>query len=329
MSNMSQQAVGQTVTPFLREHIPGIYAPVGKPDTPAMALARTKDNRDPNSKFCYRHAPDSKCRKAADENKMALIQSEMENLPSADQQAIAHVWSLFSAAPTKHRELMLQGIVTQCCFPQLSLVSREVSEQLKIDFLSALPTELSFKILSSLDCVSLCKAAQVSQRWRVLADDDQVWHHMCQQHIDRKCTACGWGLPRLEKRRLRDWKKQQQRLLEQQTQDRVVDVTDVDTDVNATTTASPAKRSAPAHEEDDRTKRQCVHNERPSPERKFRPWKTVYKERFQVGSNWYVSPCMFMGDFSAATNSALQEIWPMFHEGLSRRTHEWCDMLTV
>ncbi|KAK7914531.1 WD40-repeat-containing domain protein [Apiospora marii] len=290
MSNMSQQAVGQTVTPFLREHIPGIYAPVGKPDTPAMALARIKDNKDPNSKFCYRHAPDSKCRKAADENKMALIQSEMEMLPSADQQAIAHVWSLFSAAPTKHRDLMLQGIVTQCCFPQLSLVSREVSEQLKIDFLSALPTELSFKILSSLDCVSLCKAAQVSRRWRLLADDDQVWHHMCQQHIDRKCTACGWGLPRLEKRRLRDWKKQQQRLLEQQNQARVVDVTDVDTNI-ATGAASPAKRSAPSHEDDDRAKRQCVHNERPSPERKFRPWKTVYKERFQVGSNWKYGRC--------------------------------------
>ncbi|KAK8074982.1 E3 ubiquitin ligase complex SCF subunit scon-2 [Apiospora hydei] len=291
MSNMSQQAVGQTVAPFLREHIPGIYAPVGKPDTPAMALARTKDNKDPNSKFCYRHAPDSKCRKAADENKMALIQSEMEMLPSADQQAIAHVWSLFSAAPTKHRELMLQGIVTQCCFPQLSLVSREVSEQLKIDFLSALPTELSFKILSSLDCVSLCKAAQVSRRWRLLADDDQVWHHMCQQHIDRKCTACGWGLPRLEKRRLRDWKKQQQLLLEQQTQALVVDVTDVDTNSSAAGAASPAKRSAPAHEEDDRAKRQCVHNERSSPERKFRPWKTVYKERFQVGSNWKYGRC--------------------------------------
>ena len=99
------------------------------------------------------------------------------------------MWSLFSAAPSKHRELMLQGIITQCCFPQLSTVSREVQEQLKIDFLTALPAELSYKILCHLDTVSLCKAAQVSRRWRHLADDDVVWHRMCEQHIDRKCTT--------------------------------------------------------------------------------------------------------------------------------------------
>jgi F-box/WD-40 domain protein MET30 len=31
--------------------------------------------KDPNSKFCYRHRPDSKCRRAADESKMGFIQS--------------------------------------------------------------------------------------------------------------------------------------------------------------------------------------------------------------------------------------------------------------
>jgi F-box/WD-40 domain protein MET30 len=69
-------------------------------------------------------------------------------------------------------------------------VSREVHEQLKIDFLAALPPEISYKVLGYLDTVSLCKAAQVSRRWRDLADDDVVWHHMCEQHIDRKCTKC-------------------------------------------------------------------------------------------------------------------------------------------
>ncbi len=86
---------------------------------------------------------------------MLTFMKELNSLSSADQEAITHVWSLFSAAPSKHRELMLQGIITQCCFPQLSTVSREVQEQLKIDFLAALPTELSYKILSYLDTVSL------------------------------------------------------------------------------------------------------------------------------------------------------------------------------
>ena len=69
LPNMSQQLTGQMVTPFLREHIPGIYAPIGKPES--LAIASFKN---PNSKYCYRHRPDSKCRRAADESKMALIQ---------------------------------------------------------------------------------------------------------------------------------------------------------------------------------------------------------------------------------------------------------------
>jgi hypothetical protein len=71
--NMSSSLAGKTVTPFLREHVPSLYAPVSKiesayPNEPSR-------QKEYNSKYCYRHRPDSKCRKAADENKMAMIQS--------------------------------------------------------------------------------------------------------------------------------------------------------------------------------------------------------------------------------------------------------------
>jgi len=105
---------------------------------------------------------------------------------------------------------MLQGILSQLCFPQLSLVSREVSEALKIDFITALPVEISQKVLCYLDTVSLTKAAQVSRRWRLLADDDAVWVRMCEQHVNRKCTKCGWGLPLLERKKLRYYTRQRQ-----------------------------------------------------------------------------------------------------------------------
>lgn len=70
--NMSPTLVGQTVTPFLKEHVPSLYAPVSKIESHSHQLFRQNDY---NSKYCYRHSPDSKCRKAADENKMAMIQS--------------------------------------------------------------------------------------------------------------------------------------------------------------------------------------------------------------------------------------------------------------
>lgn len=68
---------GKTLSPFLKEHIPGQYAPVGKnlkkedKTSPSNALVNIKD---PNTKYCYRHRPDSKCRRAADETKMGTIQ---------------------------------------------------------------------------------------------------------------------------------------------------------------------------------------------------------------------------------------------------------------
>ncbi|KAI1634791.1 WD40 repeat-like protein [Biscogniauxia mediterranea] len=296
LPNASRLSIGQSVTPFLREHIPGSYAPLGKPDLPSMLQLKTKD---PNSKYCYRHRPDSKCRRAADESKMALIQSELETLPSADRQAITNVWSLFSAAPTKHRELMLQGIITQCCFPQLSTVSREVHEQLKIDFLSTLPTELSLKILCYLDCSSLCKAAQVSRRWNTLSGDDVVWHRMCEQHIGRKCEKCHWGLPRLEKKRLKEWKIQHHADLQNNRQALVPSLA---TSANTHTSLAHAgiKRSAESPDPDqDQSKRQCVSGidssaqeiAQKEQEKRFRPWKDVYRDRFKVGFNWKYGRC--------------------------------------
>ncbi|KAI1809931.1 quinon protein alcohol dehydrogenase-like superfamily [Poronia punctata] len=293
LPNISQQFINQTMTPFLREHIPTLYAPIGKPDLPSMTSLK---NKDPNSKFCYRHRPDSKCRRAADESKMALIQSELETLSAGDRQAITNVWSLFSAAPTKQRELMLQGIITQCCFPQLSTVSREVHEQLKIDFMSALPTELSLKILCYLDCSSLCKAAQVSRRWNALSEDDVVWHRMCEQHIGRKCEKCQWGLPRLEKKRLREWKSQHQ-------QHRAVllaptPATAPDSDIyNSTPEAAISKkRSVETVDGETQSKRRCIEHGSDTKasvaaEKKFRPWKAVYRDRFKVGSNWQKGRC--------------------------------------
>lgn len=66
-----------------------------------------------------------------------------------------------------------------------------------------MPREVNLRILGYLDAISLGRAAQVSKSWKALADDDLLWRRMCGQHIDRKCEKCGWGLPLLERRRLK------------------------------------------------------------------------------------------------------------------------------
>lgn len=67
ISSTSKQA-GKTVAPFLAKHIPEQYAPMG-------ILPRPADSqRDQNTKYCYRHRPDSKCRRTADEPTMEILQ---------------------------------------------------------------------------------------------------------------------------------------------------------------------------------------------------------------------------------------------------------------
>ncbi|TEY33904.1 hypothetical protein BOTCAL_0654g00010 [Botryotinia calthae] len=302
----TSKLAGQTVAPFLAKHIPEQYAPFGPPQTTSIS------RKDPNTKYCYRHRPDPKCRRTADEPTMENLQRELETLSQSDQQGISHVWTLFSAAPSKHRNLMLQGILSQCCFPQLSYISSSVKNLIRIDFITALPSEISFKILCYLDTTSLCKAAQVSRQWRIMADDDVVWHKMCEQHIDRKCTKCGWGLPLLERKRLRDWKRQQQLratglgLNGQSPQITAMSDTLRNTEPSVVTLNASGKRSAPESESsEESSKRQRTNPEESCLGRpRFRPWKDVYKDRFKVGTNWKYGRCslkIFRGHSNGVT----------------------------
>lgn len=290
--------ISSQIPTYLAEHVPRQYNPLG---------GGGREGQTGNTKYCYRHRPDLLCRQQADEPSMEQIQAKLSQESQADQQSITNVWSLFSAAPSRHRNLMLQGILAQCCFPQLSFISTSVRNLIKIDFIAALPTELGFKILSHLDTTSLCNAAQVSRRWRQLADDDVVWHKMCEQHIDRKCTKCGWGLPLLDQRRLRhekrriqlrasgrglnEWSPHLAPMPESTAPPTLVHRT---SDTSDTTTGTKRPASEDAEEmSDSASKRPCTSMESTRDQLasyfdppKKRPWKDVYKDRFKVGTNW-------------------------------------------
>ena len=89
------------------------------------------------------------------------------------------------------------------CSSQLSHLSDSLDQIIRIDPFSLLPREVNLRVLGYLDAISLGRAAQVSKSWKALADDDLLWRRMCGQHIDRKCEKCGWGLPLLERKRLK------------------------------------------------------------------------------------------------------------------------------
>lgn len=244
---------------------------------------------------------------------------------SQDQQAITHVWSLFSAAPARHRELMLQGVLSQLCFPQLSLVSREVNEALKIDFITALPVELSQKILCFLDTVSLTKAAQVSQRWRQLADADAVWVKMCEQHVNRKCTKCGWGLPLLERKRLRNYTRQRQ-LAKTHSIGRIQELTDsISGEGSAHDIVHRAKRNGDSLDDTPNGKRRCTREQQEQmQEPKTRSWKAVYKDRWEVSVHARV--LWLSGRLIMKSAGRIQlEVWTLLGQDFER-SHQWHNM---
>ncbi|OAD76193.1 hypothetical protein PHYBLDRAFT_97664, partial [Phycomyces blakesleeanus NRRL 1555(-)] len=112
---------------------------------------------------------------------------------------IQEIWATFKSADVFQRSIILQGLLSTCSTSQLSYLSETIQPLLRVDFTKILPSEIIFQILGHLDAQSLCNAAQVNSRWKTFANDDSLWHRMCVQHIDRKCTKCGWGLPLLRK----------------------------------------------------------------------------------------------------------------------------------
>ncbi|KAF9947501.1 hypothetical protein BGZ72_010515 [Mortierella alpina] len=187
------------VQPTKDNLLPDSFPTLAWSETSAAAERAAKTGK----RLCYRHRPDLRSKRAADEIQLDELQQDIKRLPQQDQQIITHIWSLFGSAPSSHRQLVLSGLLTQCCVPQLSFLSAHLQPLLRIDFLTILPPEIALRILSHLDATSLCHAAQVCKSWKRLADDDVVWHRMCEQHIGLKCTKCGWGLPLLEKKKVR------------------------------------------------------------------------------------------------------------------------------
>ncbi|KAF9228036.1 WD40 repeat-like protein [Gyrodon lividus] len=146
-------------------------------------------------KLCVRH------QRTADEGTNLKLQQALDALPVQEREVVNSIWSNFSSSSHPRRELILQGILTMCCFSQLSLLTEQLGHLIRIDPFIVLPREVCLKVLAYLDATSLCRAAQVSKQWHSLADDDILWRGICEQHIGQKCLKCGWGLPILERRR--------------------------------------------------------------------------------------------------------------------------------
>ena len=204
---------------------------------------------------------------------------------------------------------ILSIVLNSLCSPQLSHVAETCQDLIKLDFLTSLPREISMKILQYLDCQSLCMASQVSKKWQKLADDDSVWYFMCLQHIDKKCEQCGWGLPLLQMKNRR-YIQNNMSFSNQNSNNTLNSRRDLLRDINIIPISSDYQSQNSTHPEEDHEEDVNLKNDiiqskhaltaknsnsskmipplkdSKNPSVQMRPWKTVYKERFNIEKNW-------------------------------------------
>ncbi|KAL1297186.1 hypothetical protein AAFC00_004758 [Neodothiora populina] len=107
----------------------------------------------------------------------------------------------FDALPDDMQTYVLYQMLRRCPKKTLQLVAAVVNPALKCDPFDVLPMELGLQITKFLDAKSLCRAAQVSKRWRQLVDsDERAWKELLENdgfdlpvgEIERAVRE-GWG----------------------------------------------------------------------------------------------------------------------------------------
>ena len=115
--------------------------------------------------------------------------------------SIPTILDSFEAMPSEMKTYVMYQILRRCPKTVLHLVADVVNPALKCDFLSLLPIELSLNITGRLDVKTLCRAAQVSKKWRQIVDsDEKAWkrlfdadgYHLPDGELQRAIKE-GWG----------------------------------------------------------------------------------------------------------------------------------------
>lgn len=119
----------------------------------------------------------------------------------APQGNIPNMLDCFDEMPDDLKKYMIYQLLRRCSKPVLHFVADVVDPALRCDFIARLPDELSLNVLQFLDAKSLCRAAQVSRRWRKIADShERAWKDLLDRdgitladgELDRAIRE-GWG----------------------------------------------------------------------------------------------------------------------------------------
>jgi F-box and WD-40 domain protein CDC4 len=89
------------------------------------------------------------------------------------------VLEFFDSVPEELKTYLMYQFLRRCPKPTLHFVADVVNPTLKCDFLALLPLELSLNIVKYLDVQTMCRAAQVSKKWRhIINSDEKTWKEL-------------------------------------------------------------------------------------------------------------------------------------------------------
>lgn len=112
-----------------------------------------------------------------------------------------NVLDFFDSVPEGFKTYLMYQLLRRCPKPTLRFVANVVNPALKCDFLSMLPLELSLNIVKYFDAPTMCRAAQVSKKWRhIINSDEKTWKGLLNQdgyvlpegELERAIRE-GWG----------------------------------------------------------------------------------------------------------------------------------------
>ncbi|KAF7594338.1 SCF ubiquitin ligase complex subunit cdc4 [Aspergillus hancockii] len=92
---------------------------------------------------------------------------------------IPSVLDFFDSVPEGLKTYLMYQLLRRCPKPTLHFVADVVNPALKCDFLALLPLELSLNIVKYFDVQTMCRAAQVSKKWRhIINSDEKSWKEL-------------------------------------------------------------------------------------------------------------------------------------------------------
>ena len=123
----------------------------------------------------------SQARTSSSRGSLAPVEGALfkQQIPTPTMMDIPLMLDSFDAMPAEMKSYVMYQLLRRCPKPVLHFVVDVVNPTLKCDFLSLLPLELCQNVLGYLDVKSLCRAAQVSRKWRhIVNSDEKAWKQL-------------------------------------------------------------------------------------------------------------------------------------------------------